>query len=159
LCAELARSPQFTQLARVRQALEKYQRAEQEKTGYYADLSLESGLSVLVRMAEVLQRLESQLGRYLLTEIKLELPPQTDGRYLELTFALRDDFRAKHAAIKQAFADDARQNDSPFLRVADDMPGNTKGFMHLEAGEEGAYVTVKVMVKPRFDVFQSVPAR
>ncbi len=154
LCSELVKVPQFNQLARVREALQKHKRAEEESTGYYADLSVESGFSVLVRMASVLQSIESQLGRYLLTDIRLELPPQVDARHLEITLAVRDDFRTKHAVLKQAFADDALKPESPFLRVADGGVGDTKGFMQLEEGEEGAYVSVKVMVKARFDVFQ-----
>ncbi len=154
LCSELVKVPQFSQLARVREALQKHKRAEEENTGYYADLSLESGFSVLVRMASVLQSIESQLGRYLLTDIRLELPPQADARHLEITVAVRDDFRAKHAMLKQAFTDDTLKPESPFLRVADGGVGDTKGFMQLEAGEEGAYVSIKVMVKARFDVFQ-----
>jgi type IV pilus assembly protein PilM len=159
LNAELVKAPPFTHLARVREALQKHKRTEEENTGYYADLSLESGFAVLVRMAEVLQRTQDQLGRYLLTDLRLELPPQTDNRYLEIIIALRDDFRTKLATLKQAFADDARKPDSPFARVVEGNPSETKGFAQLAAGEEGAYVTVKVMVKPRFEVFQPLAAK
>lgn len=156
LCAELVKSEPFTHLSRIREALRRHKQAEEEKTGYYADLSLESGFAVLVRMVEVLERIGPQLGRYLVTDIRLTLPPNADGRYLEMTFALGADFRTKHAVIKEAFAEDAKQAASPFAKVSEGGPADTKLYMKLEQDEEGAYVTVKVMVKPTFDVFQAV---
>ncbi|MEZ5964646.1 MAG: pilus assembly protein PilM [Planctomycetota bacterium] len=154
LCNDLAKSEPFTALSRVREALRRFKQAEEEKTGYYADLSLESGYAVLVRMAEVLEKVGPQLGRYLVTDIKLTLPPQKDARYLEVTFALGQDFRTKLAAVKEAFAEDAKLPGSPFSDVSEGGPGDTKLFQQLEPGEEGAYMSVKVKVKPSYDVFQ-----
>lgn len=154
LCTDLAKSEPFTALSRVREALRRHKQEEEEKTGYYADLSLESGFAVLVRMAEVLDKVGSQLGRYLVTDIELALPPQKDGRYLKVTLALGQDFRTKFAAVKDAFVEDAKQPRSPFLNVAEAIPGDVKLYQQLEAGEEGAYMTVRVNIKPSYDVFQ-----
>jgi len=159
LCNELARCEPFTHLPRIRDALRKHKQAEEEKTGYYADLSLESGFAVLVRMAEVLEKVGPKLGRYLVTDIRLSLPPQKDGRFLELGFALGQDFRTKHAAIKEAFTEDAKAPGSPFSGVSEGGPGDTKLYQGLDEGEEGSYVTVKVNVKPTYDVFQKSVSR
>lgn len=154
LCERLAKADTFEQIDIIRTELEKLKKSEQEKTGYYADLALESGFAVLVRLSEVLTSVEGQLGRYLITDIRLELPP-SGPRYVEVVFALRQDFRAVYDAIKQAFTEDASKPLSPFLKVAD-TTGVEKLYADLEAGEEGAYMTLRVDVKPRFDVFQEV---
>lgn len=154
LCERLAKADTFEQIDIIRTELEKLKKSEQEKTGYYADLALESGFAVLVRLSEVLTAVEGQLGRYLITDIRLELPP-SGPRYVEVVFALRQDFRAVYDAIKQAFTEDASKPLSPFLKVAD-TTGVEKLYADLEEGEEGAYMTLRVDVKPRFDVFQEV---
>lgn len=154
LLANLAKAPQFKQLGVVEQALERFKREQEESTGFYADRTIESGFSILVRMAEVLKRVEGQLGRYLVTDIRLELPAAQQGRFLEIWFALRDQFRTRHAAIKQAFADDAKLPDSPFTKILELGQSDQKPFIKLAEGEEGAYCMVRVEVKPRFEVFQ-----
>ncbi len=154
LCERLANADTFKQLDMIRAELEKLKKSEQEKTGYYADLALESGFAVLVRMSQVLKSIEGQLGRYLITDIRMELPPN-GSRYVEIVFALRRDFRTIYDAIKQAFADDARDAASPFAKVGEAI-GVEKLFSDLEPGEEGAYMTLKVDVKPTFGVFQDV---
>jgi type IV pilus assembly protein PilM len=154
LHADLLREEdEFKRLGMITTRLQEYERSQREKTGDYQGLKLEPGLAVLARMAAILQRLESQLGRYLVTEVEVELPANYKNRYLEFTVALREDFRAKYNAIKTAFLEDAKLPDSPFVDFVQSQSGE-KSFTDLEANEEGAYLTLRMTIKPTFTVFQ-----
>ena len=85
-------------IAIVRDRLKAVADQKQKESGIYEDVSLESGLAVLVRLSEILISVEPELKPYLVT--KLDLQMKAPKRNLELVIAFRgEDFREKIGVV------------------------------------------------------------
>ncbi len=131
--------------------------AEQKKSGIFEDLNLESGLAVLVRFAEMLQSRETELGRYLLTRIELNMPATKGGRWLKFTVAFRgSDFRQRQGIVRQAILDECQRPDSPFEKY-DDASRERRFMDGDKEGVEGAYFEMRILIKDQFMPFTGTP--
>jgi len=156
LLQEVAAKPVEDRLAHVKNRLNDVAKALQSKVGVYEDLTLESGLAVLVRFAEVLKAKEPELGRFLLLRVKLNLPPRT-GRSLEFTIAFRgNDFRNRLGILRQALHDECSKVDSPFKEDDDKSLKESPFTDNKESGVQGSYYELKLVVRDEFsEILQS----
>jgi Tfp pilus assembly PilM family ATPase len=156
LVAELQTVPVPRRLLVVRERLRKVVEQKQKESGIYEDVSLESGLAVLVRFAQVLLPLEPQLGRYLVTRLSLDMGR---SRGLEFTVALRGDplrggdFRSGASLIEAALEADAKKPDSPFMVLAGNAGKSREHLFRPDSGVTGGYFTMKIGIKPSFEPF------
>ncbi len=127
---------------------------KQKESGIYEDVSLESGLAVLVRYSEMLKSVHDALGRYLVPKLDLNMKP--GSRRLEFTIAFRgDDFRPRMATLQQAIEAEYARPDSPFEKPPanrDGMP-ETKFSDSEQSGVPGAYFRVTMPIKDVFAPF------
>ncbi|HEB52768.1 MAG TPA: hypothetical protein ENI87_05895 [bacterium] len=152
LVDELAAAPVYRRLAIVRDRLRTVARNKQKETGVYEDISLESGLAVLVRWAEMLKAIEPQLGRYLVPEIDLDM----SRRKLTFKVAFRgEDFRARKSALMRAVQVEIGKPDSPFKEPerGSGEPPETLFSDRDETGVTGAYYDVTIDIKEVFAPF------
>lgn len=113
LLDDLDKEPVQRRLSLVRDKLRAVVDQKQKESGIYEDVSLESGLAVLVRWAEMMKATEPQLGRYLVTRVELSM--KAGQRRLEFTVALRDkDFRSLRDVLRRAIDAEMQRPDSPF---------------------------------------------
>ena len=111
LVDELKRTPIANRVRLVRDKLRIVAQQKQKASGVYEDVALESGLAVMVRWSEVLKSIESELGRYLVASLDLDMR----SRKLTFSMALRgDDFRARQSGAERAFQLEIEKPDSPF---------------------------------------------
>ena len=154
LTEEVLAAPVYDRLKIVRNQLKKVADQKQKQSGIYEDISLESGLAVMVRWAEILKGVEPDLGRYLVPSIKLSM--KLPSRYLEFRVAFRgSDFRARMSTLKQAIESDMQRRESPFgqtdkkkLEVSEDLFDDKDN-----VGISGAYFDITIPVKPQFAAF------
>lgn len=135
LVADLVALPVQKRVLFVRDKLAKIAEQKQKESGIYEDVSLESGLAVLVRLSEVLKSIEPQLGRYLM--MKLDLNMKAPSRSLEVVVAFRgDDFRDRVGVLEQAIEAEYDKADSPFTRPkgATTSPRRTCSSLTLRCG-------------------------
>lgn len=127
---------------------------KQKESGVYEDVSLESGLAVLVRWAEFMKSVEPLLGRYLVTKVDLTM---RGNRKLEFTVAFRGDgFRDKESALRQAIEAEYDKPDSPFERPSARAPGTPEDLFKDTGGDSGvlgAYYRFTLPVKGSFEPF------
>lgn len=151
LVAELQTVPVPRRLALVRDKLKKVVEQKQKESGIYEDVSVESGLAVLVRFAQILLPIEPQLGRYLLTRLSLDMGR---SRGLEFTVAFRgEDFRSRAAQLEAAIEADTKKADSPFVILPGNASKSRESLFRPDSGVVGAYFTIKIGIKPSFDPF------
>ncbi len=154
LVAELVATPVHQRLQLVRQRLKTVADAKQKESGIYEDISMESGLAVLVRWAELMQATEPQLGRFLVTKIDLNMKPP--NRRLEFTIAFRgEDFRSRRESLRSAIDAEMQREDTPFevpARAETEKPAQLFADS-AESGVVGAYYTVTMHVKDSFPLF------
>jgi hypothetical protein len=127
---------------------------KQKESGVYEDISLESGLAVLVRLAEILIAVEPDMKGYLVT--RLDLNMKAPNRKLELTVAIRGaDFRDKIKVLRTAIDADIEKPDSPFepLHRNDDGAKEDPFRDTAESGVTGAYFKVLIRIKDSFRPF------
>ncbi|MEZ6035864.1 MAG: pilus assembly protein PilM [Planctomycetota bacterium] len=154
LAADVVAAPVQDRVRIVRDRLRDIVNEKQKATGVYEDVSIESGLAVLVRWAEVLKAAEPRLGRYLVPRVDLNMKGK--ARKIEFWVAFRgEDFRARGAELRRAFEADYQKPDSPFK--APDRAGEDL-VMELfqdaaEKGVNGAYYKFSIAVKERFEPF------
>lgn len=153
LVAELMAAPVHRRIALVRDKLKAVADQKQKESGVYEDVSLESGLAVLVRFAQVIKSVEPQLGRYLM--MKLDLNMKAPSRSLDFVVALRGDrFRDAMAAIEEAFKAEYAKPDSPFEEPKSrDAKSKEDLFKQGPGGTPGVYFTMKLRVKDSFQPF------
>ncbi|MBX3462212.1 MAG: pilus assembly protein PilM [Planctomycetes bacterium] len=154
LLAEVMAVPEHKRLQIVRDRLRTVADQRQKQSGIYEDISLESGLAVLVRWAELLRSVEPQLGRYLVPRIDLAM--KAPNRRLEFTIAFRgEDFRERMSALEQALDREYTAADSPFERPrGTDRASVEERFRDsAESGVSGAYYKLTLRVKDSFDPF------
>lgn len=152
LVEELTAAPVHRRVRIVRDKLRKVAAEKQKESGVYEDISLESGLAVLVRWSEVMKSVEPQLGRYLVPGLDLDMK---SGK-LVFTCAFRgEDFRTRKGVIERAFKQDMGKPDSPFWEgkdraaTAPEVP-----FRDIkDKGVPGAYFTFTVHIKESFAPF------
>lgn len=156
LMQELVETPVSQRISLVQRRLGDVVHKEQNDSGIYEDLTLESGLAVLVRFADVLESKKDDLGRFLLMKLTLSMASQANQRSLDFTVAFRgSDFRTRLYALQQALQDDCRKPDSPFLELETKAP-NFKEHLFAdreEAGVEGAYFDMRIKIKEQFEPF------
>ncbi|MCR9244714.1 MAG: pilus assembly protein PilM [bacterium] len=128
---------------------------KQKRSGIYEEVSLESGAAVLVRFAEIMQRVESELQRPLVTKISLNM--KGERRSLTFHLALRGaGFRGRSEALRTELLAEFKREDSPFLE-----PQNTRRVWfaeklfidQAETKVEGSYFVVTLDIKPTFAPF------
>lgn len=160
LQGELVETPVFDRLPKLYNTLDKYFKEKQNSSGYYPELRVGSGVGVLSHAAGVLQKIESQLGRYVILKIDLRMPKADNGRFLSFEIALRADqggsFRTKYSALRAAFEADCGLPESPFFELHDKVAPERP--FESEAGN-GAIYTMRMNLKPeeKFPVFPPAP--
>lgn len=160
LLDDLDKEPVHRRLSVVRDKLRAVVDQKQKESGIYEDVSLESGLAVLVRWSEMMKATEQQLGRFLVTRVELGM--KTGQRRLEFTVALRgEDFRSRRDVLRRAIDAEMQKPDSPF------EPPEKAGEMRREkeelfrdpngggpdANTIGAYFVVSMPIKESFPPF------
>ncbi|MEC8651555.1 MAG: pilus assembly protein PilM [Planctomycetota bacterium] len=152
LVADVSAAEVHERVGIVRRKLRDVARQKQKETGVYEDVKIESGLSVLVRWAEMIKSIEPQLGRYLVPSIKLGMKP--GSRRLVFTVAFRgEDFRSRMGLLQNAINAEASKADSPFLPTADPTPKDDLFADRDETGVTGAYYTFTLPIKEIFEPF------
>ena len=110
---------------------------------------------MLVRFAEVLKRVESELGRYLVTDIELDISAREGrggtGGTLSFDIVLRDagQFRAKDDILQRALERETSNPRSPFKEV------NTakKRYDNFTDGGGGSVVSYEIILNHNFEPF------
>jgi len=111
---EVLAAPVHRRIRIVRDRLRDVAEQKQELSGVYQDISLESGLAVLVRWAEILKAVEPDLDRYLVPELDLSMRPRSRSLKFDIVFR-GSDFRSKaHDILKAAIVRDMDDARSPF---------------------------------------------
>jgi Tfp pilus assembly PilM family ATPase len=169
LVEELVALPVHERLNHVRNKLRLVADQKQKESGIFEEVSLESGLAVLVRWAQVMKSIEPQLGRYLLFKVGLNMKVTGTGagsRRLEFTVAFRgNDFRDRHNAMMLALEAEYERADSPFTKP----PARAEAYKEelfrdeAESGVPGAYYKYTLTIKDSFQPFgasqPTVPSR
>ena len=154
LVAELVETDVHRRIMLVRDRLKSVADQKQKDSGVYEDISLESGLAVLVRLSEILISVESELKGYLVT--RLDLNMEAPNRKLEMTVAFRgDDFRNKLSVLRGAIDADCGKPDSPFEPLHRNDDGAKEELFRdtAESGVSGAYFKVMIRIKDSFKPF------
>ena len=152
LLAELVATPVHRRLNVVHDRLKTVADQKQKDSGIYEDVSIESGLAVLVRWAELVKSVEAQLGRFLVTRISLDMK----AGMLEVTIAFRgEDFRARQKVLTDAMEAELKRADSPF--EAPEKAGARREVEPFkdsnETGVFGAYCTFTLHIRETFAPF------
>ena len=156
LVAELLAAPVHRRLQIVRDRLREVSEQKQKDSGIFEDVSIESGLAVLVRWSEMLRDAEPELGRFLVT--KFDLSMKAPNRTLEFTVAFRgDDFRDRRSALQRVIDAELDRADSPFERPKRPDEGKSEDMYRdsKESGVIGAYYRIVLHVKENFRPFGS----
>lgn len=152
LLEKLLATEPHKRLQMVRDRLKKIVEESQKASGIYEDLAVESGLAVLVRFAELLKSKETELGRLLVVDFKLNMPVR--NRSLEFTVAFRgSDFRSKQSVLRAAIDEECRRPDSPFEKFDERSYREHRFSDSAESGIEGAYFDMRILVKDTFPPF------
>lgn len=153
LVAELAATPVHKRLLLVRDKLRLVADQKQKESGVYEDISLESGLAVLVRWAQLLKEIEPQLGRYLLLKVSLDM--KSNEPFLEFIVAFRgQDFRDRYNALQLAIEAEFEKPDSPFVKSGARAVSKEELFRDTaESNVPGSYYTIRMGVKKTFAPF------
>jgi Tfp pilus assembly PilM family ATPase len=151
LVKELTAAPVHRRVRIIRDRLRKVAKAKQKESGVYEDISLESGLAVLVRWAEVMKSIEPELGRYLVPNLDLDM---RSGK-LVFTAAFRgDEFRSRKATVESAFKREWGKPDSPFVEPKQQTTAPEIPFRDIaEKGISGAYFTFTIPIRESFAPF------
>ena len=154
LIAELVGEPVHRRLGIVHDRLKTVANQKQKESGIYEDVSLESGLAVLLRWTELLGAVEAQLGRFLVTKVELSMKVP---RRLEFTIAFRgEDFRSRRSALQRAIDAELQKTDSPFVlppKIDDRKDEDLFKDADKAGGMPGAYFRVLLHVKDSFRPF------
>jgi Tfp pilus assembly PilM family ATPase len=156
LVAELLAAPVHRRLQIVRDRLREVSEQKQKESGIFEDVSIESGLAVLVRWSEMLRDAEPELGRFLVT--KFDLSMKAPNRTLEFTVAFRgDDFRDRRSALQRVIDAELDRADSPFERPKRPDEGKSEDMFKdsKDSGVIGAYYRIVLHVKENFRPFGS----
>ncbi|MFM1873824.1 MAG: Type pilus assembly protein PilM [Planctomycetota bacterium] len=154
LIEELAAAPVHKRLLAVRDKLRLVADQKQKESGIYEDVSLESGLAVLVRWAQVMKSVEPQLGRYLMLKVSLNM--KAPNRRLEFLVAFRgDDFRDRLNALQMALEAEFEVQDTPFAKPSSRAETSKEELFRdsAESGVSGAYYKITLNVKDSFQPF------
>lgn len=144
LTRQLVDMETFKRLPTIRSALEKHLQDQQEQTGVFEDLRLPSGVYVLSYFADVIQRIEKQLGSFLIAELDLNMQPRQPS--LQVKIALRGaDFRNRVAMLQDAIRATFEDPNSPFQAFG--LAGGEDVFRE----GDGATVTMKIDLKEEFE--------
>lgn len=152
LLEEVSAAPVHERVGIIRRKLRDVARQKQKETGVYENVSIESGLAVLVRWAEMLKGVEPRLGRYLVSEIDLDMGASKPRLIFKVAFR-GDDFRARMAVLQRAIADEAGRPDSPFLPPTAPTPPEKLFSDRADTGVTGAYFEYTMPIKESFEPF------
>lgn len=155
LVADLVAKPVAERVRFVRDKLRRALDIKQKESGIYEEVSLESGLAVLLRFFEVLKASEDGMGRYLLASLELNMratPSQKfSGRWLQCRFAFRgSDFRERFAALRSAIEAECQRPGSPFEAIDERVGGDLPFRDGAEKGINGAYYDLKIHIREAF---------
>ena len=152
LLEDVIAAPVHERVGIVRRKLRDVRTQKQKETGVYEDVSIESGLSVLVRWAEILKSIEPQLGRYLVPSLELSMKPKS--RKLQFRVAFRgEDFRSRMSILQSAIAKEVARPDSPFTQSKEPTPPERLFADRSETGVTGAYFEFTIPIKDSFQPF------
>lgn len=134
---------------------------KQRESGIHEEVSLESGLAVVAKLFDVMKRAESGMGKYVMTQLDLNMRAtgsgERSGRFVSFRVAFRgEDFRHRKVALQDAINEECRREGSPFLQL-DGEPRETL-FSRPQGEPEvsGAFFDFKIIVREAFDPFQEV---
>jgi hypothetical protein len=120
--------------------------AFQRKLGIYKGARLESGFAVLVRMMGAIEQAAPRMGKFMVTEIRLDLPVIKDQRKLVFEVFYRgDDVRAHDVALREVLDKDAKLPESPFVELDQRIVPRKV--------EDGTLYTYELKIKETFAVF------
>jgi len=153
LIADLQLAPVHKRIQLIKDKLKLVADQKQKDSGVYEDVTLESGLAVLVRFSQVMKSIEPQLGRYLVTKIDLSM--KSPSRRLVFVIAFREsEFREKIGVVTTAFEAEYGKPDSPFEKPKrDERPKESLFKDSADKGVSGAYWTVSLDIKDSFEAF------
>ena len=153
LVNDLLKTDVHKRVTLVRDKLRAVADQKQKESGIYEDVSLESGLAVLVRWAELMRSIEPQLKGMLVT--RLEINMKSPNRRLDFRVAFRgEDFRDKWAIMQRALEADMEKPDSPFEKAKRAEAGNDeKPFVSEGNTVPGAFFDFSLRIKEAFEPF------
>jgi hypothetical protein len=149
LLDDVRKAPVAERVRLIRNKLSEVAKAKQRESGQFEDLTLESGLAVLVRFAELMKSKESELGRFLIHEINLSIGTG-QSRTLEFTISFRSDattgFRVRANAMKSAIEAEIARPDSPCFKKL--VESHEDLFTDSDtSGVEGVYYKVRIELR------------
>jgi Tfp pilus assembly PilM family ATPase len=154
LLAELVAAPVHKRLGIVHDRVRAVANQKQKESGVYEDVSIESGFAVLTRWSELMKGVESELGRFLVTRIDLNM--KSGVRRLEFTIAFRgEDFRSRRQQLQRAIDAEFARADSPFEapKRSDERKDEDTFKDIADSGVPGAYFRVTLPIKDVFAPF------
>lgn len=157
LLQDLVALPVPDRLRFVRDKLARVLDKKEQESGIYEDVTLESGLAVLLRFCDVVEQGKAGIGKMLLCNLTLDMKAEgsgeKSGRSLAIDFAFRGEgFRERHAALKAVLEADCKRADSPFLQVEERV--SEKLFSdEAETKVSGGYYQLIVVIKDSFAPF------
>ncbi|MCA8943507.1 MAG: pilus assembly protein PilM [Planctomycetes bacterium] len=135
-------APTFDRIGVIERYLSDYVKKQREATGVYQDLQLPSGFEVLSKFAEVIERIEDELGSFVICNLELNMDHRDP--FLEFKVAIRGDgYRARFERMKTEFEAEFAKADSPFL----DFKPSSKGEDPYEGAVPGAVNQVGILLK------------
>ena len=100
----------------------------------------------------MLKAVEPRLGRYLVSELDLDMGASRPRLIFKVAFR-GDDFRARMAVLQRAITDEAAKADSPFLPPTSPTPPEKLFSDRSETGVTGAYFKFEIPIKDSFQAF------
>jgi Tfp pilus assembly PilM family ATPase len=135
--------------------LKKYKRNLEVKTGFFPELKLESGLSVLVWFSQIIKNAEADplIGKFLVTSLDLRVGVKISNRYLDVKLIFRgEDFRDQAGAFMKKIQNVINEVSSPFVDFEE--KGGGKPFQN--SVETGADYTFRLNLKKEIPVSQNL---
>lgn len=112
----IAQQPTFTRIQGYRNHLRTELKRVQRDGEYDPSLELDSGVAVVEQFAGIFKELETQLGKFYVGEIDVNLPskPKESGKLRFKVFFRGDDFRARRDVLKSEFERQFADKNSAF---------------------------------------------
>ncbi|MFQ5503578.1 MAG: hypothetical protein ACE5F1_02140 [Planctomycetota bacterium] len=151
LMRELKQKGVKERIPHIRRYLKKHKKELQRQTGYFPELELESGLSVLVAFSELIDKADESpaVDRCVIPSIHLQVGSRENDRFLK---------------FEVAFFGNARIEKQAFERIIQDSLGPKSPFASVESGGEqiwpgGGDYNYTLKLKPSFENFQPEAVR
>ena len=156
ILSKIAKSEPEKRVRVLLEELKKYRKSLENKTGYFPELKLESGLAVMVWFSEIIKRAGGSpiLNNFLVTSLDLKVGVKKSSRYLDAKLVFRgEDFREKAAEFMKILAEFCQNPQSPFAKFEE--KGGGKPFQGTI--EPGAIYVFRLVLKEEIPVDQDGP--